>query len=157
MDVLKNLSREVQVVLGGAVLYLIFSFLDWQQVSGFGFTVGRTEWTGIGIVAGLLVIALLLWETARLFSVKVPVGQLSEGLVSVGLALLLALFTVITFATHGTARHWPAWIGLILSLVIAVAAVVRARAEGVELPAASSTAGTAQPEAPPETPAAPEE
>jgi hypothetical protein len=88
---------------------------------------------------------------------------LSEGLVSVGIALLLALFTVITFATHGTARHWPAWIGLILSLVIAAAAVIRARAEGVQMPQASSTAGTHTPtsappvESPPEAPAAPEE
>jgi hypothetical protein len=163
MDFVKNLSREVQVVLGGAVLYLIFSFLDWQQVSAFGFTAGRSEWHGIGVVAGLLVIALLLWETARLFAVKVPLGSLTEGLVSVGLALLLALFTVITFATHGTARHWPAWIGLILSIVIAVAAVIRAREEGVEMPHARSMGGTdgtasAPPSDPaPEAPAAPEE
>jgi hypothetical protein len=163
MDSFKNLSREAQVVLGGAVLYLIFSFLDWQQVSGFGITVGRTEWNGVGIIAGLVVIALILWEAARLFAVKVPLGTLSEGLVSVALALLLALFTVITFATHGTARHWPAWIGLILGIAIAVAAVVRARAEGVEMPQASSAAATPAPdpappvEVPPEAPAAPEE
>jgi hypothetical protein len=163
MDSFKNLSREAQVVLGGAVLYLIFSFLDWQQVSGFGITVGRSEWNGVGIIAGLVVIALILWEAARLFAVKMPLGTLSEGLVSVALALLLALFTVITFATHGTARHWPAWIGLILAIVIAVCAVIRARAEGVQMPQASSSAGTPTPdpappvEAPPEAPAAPEE
>lgn len=136
MDVVKNLSREAQVVLGGGVLYLIFSFLDWQQVSGFGYTVGLSEWHGIGVVAGLVVIALLLWEVARVFGIKMPLGGLSEGIVSVGIALLLVLFTVITFATHGTARHWPAWIGLILSLLIGVAALGRARTEGVELPKA---------------------
>jgi hypothetical protein len=164
MDLVKKLSREEQVVLGGAVLYLIFSFLDWQQVSGFGITIGRSEWTGVGVVAGLLVIALLLWEAARLFAVKVPLGTLSEGLVSVGLALLLLLFTVITFATHGTARHWPAWIGLLLSTVIAVAAVLRARAEGVQLPETRTMGGgTAGPsptppaDPAPEAPPAPEE
>jgi hypothetical protein len=98
-----------------------------------------------------------------MLSVKVQLGGLSEGLVSVALALLLALFTVIAFFDKGTARHWPAWIGLILAIVIAVAAVMRARAEGVEVPRASSTAGTPPPdsappvESPPETPAAPEE
>ena len=168
MDYLKKLSPEVQVVLGGGVLYLIISFLDWQQVSGFGITVGRTEWTGIGIVAGLVAIALLAWEAARLLAIKVPLGELSEGIVSLGVALLLALLTVITFATHGTARHWPAWIGLILSLAIAGAAVVRARGEGVQMPEArpSSAAGAtaepeptppAEPESGPEAPALPEE
>lgn len=163
MDSVKHLSREAQVVLGGGVLYLIVSFLDWQQVSAFGYTYGLSLWHGIGIVAGLLVVALLLWEAGRVFEVKVQLGTLSEGLVSVVLALLLALFTLIAFLDKGTARHWPAWIGLLLGLVIAVAAVARARAEGVEIPRASSTAATPAPdpeppvEAPPEAPAVPEE
>lgn len=156
MESVKSLPREVQVVLGGGVLYLIFSFLDWQQISAFGITAGRSEWNGVGVIAGLLAIALLVWEAARLFAVKLPLGTLSEGLVSVGLALLLALFTVITFGTHGTARHWPAWIGLLLSLVIAVAAVIRARAEGVELPEPKA-AETPKPDSAPEAPPAPEE
>ncbi|HZT85794.1 MAG TPA: hypothetical protein VE984_10305 [Gaiellaceae bacterium] len=163
MDVVRNLSREAQIVLGGAVLYLIFSFLDWQQVSVFGHAYGLTLWHGIGVVAGLLVIALLLWEAGRLFEVKVQLGTLSAGLVSVALALLLALFTVIAFLNKGTARHWPAWIGLLLGLVIAMAAVARARAEGVEIPRATSSAaapaGDPGPpvETPPEAPPAPEE
>ena len=163
MDVVRNLSRETQIVLGGAVLYLIFSFLDWQQVSLFGHAYGLSLWHGVGVVAGLLGIALLLWEAGRLFEVKLQLGTLSEGLVSVALALLLALFTVIAFLDKGTARHWPAWIGLILGIVIAVAAVARARAEGVEIPRASSTAATPAPgpepsaEQPPEAPAVPDE
>jgi hypothetical protein len=155
MDHVKKLSTEVQVVLGCTVLYLVFSFFDWQQVSGFGITVGRSEWTGIGILAGLLAIALLVWEGVRLFGPEVKLGTLSEGHVSAALALLLAVFTVITFLTHGTARHWPAWIGLLLSLVIAVAAVMRARAEGVQMPDTRSAAATSAPAEPaPAEPAA---
>jgi len=159
MDSFKNLSREAQMVLGGGVLFLIISFLDWQQVSLLGNAYGLSLWHGIGVVAGLLVIALLVWEAGRLFDVKVQLGTLSEGLVSVGLALVLALFTLIAFLNKDTARHWPAWIGLILAVVIAVAAVARARAEGVEMPRASSTAADTTPpaEAPPETPPAAEE
>lgn len=153
MDQMKDLKREAQVVLVCGVLYLIISFLDWQQVSFpfAGGTVGLSEWHGVGVVAGLLVVALLVWEGVRLFAPDVSLGGVHEGLVSVVIALLLALFTVITFFSHSVARHWPAWIGLILALVIAAAAVMRARAEEVQLPAgkpAAETAGAAEAPAP---------
>ncbi|MEI8105690.1 MAG: hypothetical protein WCH31_07595 [Actinomycetes bacterium] len=134
MDALKNLPREVQFVLGGGLLYLIVSFLNWQQASAFGISVGRTEWVGVGVVAGLLIVALLLWEAARFFAIEIPLGTLSAGFVSLALALLLVLFTVLTFLTHNEARHWPSWVGLLLSFTIAGAAVVRAKAEGVHMP-----------------------
>ena len=35
MDKLVKLPRETQAVLGGSVLYLIFSFFDWQQAVRF--------------------------------------------------------------------------------------------------------------------------
>jgi uncharacterized integral membrane protein len=148
VDVLNKVSRETKVVLGCAVLFLIFSFFDWQQVSlSFSFgseTAGLSLWHGIGVVAGLLVVALLIWELVRLFEVNAPTGSVSHGHVSVGLALALALFTVIAFFDKSTARHWPAWIGLILALVIAVAAVVRAREEGVQLPAPKAASPAAE-------------
>ena len=135
MDALMKLSREAQIVLVGGVVVLILSFLDWQQVSiaGFG-SYGANEWHGIGVLAGLLIFALLGWEAARAFGVKLPDGPVSNGLVSVGLALLLALFTVITFLTHSAYRNWPAWAGLIVVLIVAAAAVMRAKGEGVQMP-----------------------
>ena len=138
MNDFTKLARDVQIVLGGALLYVIFSFLDWQQVSAGPFTVGVTEWSGIGTLAALLAIVLLAWELARMFKISIPLGPLTPGLASVGLAMLLLVFTVITFLSHGTARHWPAFIGLILSIAIAVAAFKRAKGEGVEMPNRSS-------------------
>ena len=147
MDALMKLSREAQVVLGGGVVLLILSFLNWQQVSYLGFSAGFDEWRGIGLLAGLLIFALLGWEAARIFGVKLPAGAVSDGLVSVGLALLLALFTVIYFLTHGAARNWPARGGLLVVLVVAAAAVMRAKGEGVQMPAmgSSSSGGGAAP------------
>ncbi len=158
MDVLTKVSRETKVVLGCAVLFLIFSFFDWQQVSFSSAFVsgsaGLNLWHGIGVIAGLLVIALLAWEVVRMFEVKAPTGAVTHGHVSVGLALALALFTVIAFFDKSTARHWPAWIGLLLALVIAVAAVVRAREEGVQLPTPRAASPAAESSAPAEPAAA---
>jgi len=134
MQKLVNAPRGVQALLGGTVLYVICSFLDWQQVSVFGVTVGQSEWHGVGVMAGLLAIALLAWEVGRLLDIKVDLGSITPGMVSVALAFLLALFTVITFADHSEFRHWPEWLGLITSLVIATTAIGRARAEGVKIP-----------------------
>ncbi len=133
-EFLAKLPREVQVVLGGSVLYLVFSFFDWQQVSALGITVGVTEWHGIGVVAALLAIAVLVWELVRLYQPELHVGTLAPGLVSVGLVLLLLVFTVITVLTHTEARHWPAWLGLVLAVVVAAAGLGRARGEGVKVP-----------------------
>jgi len=159
MDGLSKLSREAQVVIGGGVLLLILSFLDWQQLSfssvvpGVGGAVGVNEWHGIGLFAGLLVIAMLVWEVVRLGTVNVSLGTLDPGLVSLGLALLMALFTVIAFLNKGTFRHWPAWAALFVALVVAAAAVMRARAEGVQMPqgmpaGSGGSAASAEPAAP---------
>ena len=134
MDALMKLSREAQIVLVGGVVLLILSFLDWQSYSLGIYSVGANEWHGIGVLAGLLIFALLGWEAARVFGVKLADGPVSNGLVSVGLALLLALFTVITFLTHSAYRNWPAWAGLIVVLIVAAAAVMRAKGEGVQMP-----------------------
>ncbi len=139
MEALGKLSREVQIILAATVLYLIFSFFDWQQVSigGIG-TAGISEWHGIGVLAALLAVALLVWEAARVFVGDNDLGPLTAGFISVALAMLLLLFTVITFLTHNEFRHWPSWLGLILSIVIAVCAFRRAQVEGVQMPDMSS-------------------
>jgi uncharacterized membrane protein YgcG len=142
MNELMKLARDTQIVVGGALLYVILSFLDWQQVSVGPYTVGVTEWSGIGVLAALLAIVLLAWELARAFKITIPLGSLPPGLVSVGLALLLLVFTVITFLSHGTARHWPAFIGLILAIAIAVVGFRRAKGEGVEMPKMPSAMGS---------------
>jgi|SRR5579871_518674 len=138
MDGFGKLPGDTQAVLGLAVLYVVFSFFDWQQISFVGITVGQSEWDGIGIVAGLLGFALLAWELSRALDAQLTIGGLSKPTTSLLLALLLALLTVITFLSHGTARHWPAWVGLVLSLAIAVVAWGRGRREGVQLPTAKA-------------------
>jgi hypothetical protein len=173
MNELMKLSREAQIILGCAVLYVIMSFLDWQQVcaSGGGISVcgGTSEWHGVGLIAALLAVALLVWEVARLLGRKIPIGDFAPELISVALAIALLVFTVITFLSFNEFRHWPQWVGLILAIVIAIVAVQRGRSEGVEMPkmpasigsgggssssGGGSTAGPTSTDAGPSTPAA---
>lgn len=135
MDVLKQLSRDVQIVLGGTVLYIILSFFDWQSFSIGPYSYGANEWHGFGVLVVLVAIVLLAWELARAFNINVPpIGSLTPGVISVGLALLLLVLTVITFLDWSQVRSWPEWVGLLLSLVIGGFAVKRAKDEGVEMP-----------------------
>jgi hypothetical protein len=134
MDMLKKLSMPAQGVLAGTVLYIIFSFLDWQQVCFGPACAGVSEWHGGGgTITVLSAFLLLAWEIVRLLNVRINVGGASPGLISFGLTLLLLLLTIITFLTHNEARHWPAWIGLILALLIAAAGFARSKEEGVEM------------------------
>jgi hypothetical protein len=118
---LAELGRGTQLLLVAGILLLIDSFLDWQQVSAGGITAGASMWHGVGVVAGLLLIALLVWELAQVTGVTSNLElPLSAALISVGLAVGTAAFTVVKFLVANEARHWPAWIGLILAVAVAL-------------------------------------
>jgi MFS family permease len=161
MDQLKELPREAQITLGCLVLFVIFSFFDWQQVSVGPYTAGRTLWHGVGIITIIIALAYLVWEIGRALNYKVNLGQVTPPMTSAGFAIGLLVFTVITFLDWSDFRHWPQWIGLVLSIVIAVVAFKRAKDEGVEMPkmpqsvSASRGGDTAAAPPPPAAPAAP--
>ena len=74
MDGIKQLPREVQGTLVCLILFIIFSFFDWQQVSVGPFTAGKTLWHGIGIITVLIAIAYLIWEIGRALNYNVNLG-----------------------------------------------------------------------------------
>jgi len=123
-----SLSRSSQLLLGAGVLLFIFLFFDWQQacvsVGGFNACGGRTGWHGWGVGIGLFVIALVVWELAQVVNTKVDL-PFRTSLLTVVLAGCVLLFTVIKFFVDNEARHWPAWIGLILAIVIAIGGWLR--------------------------------
>ena len=77
MEGLKELPREVQVTLVALILFIVFSFFDWQQVSVGPFTAGRNLWHGIGIITVLIAIAYLIWEIGRVLEYDVNLGQVT--------------------------------------------------------------------------------
>jgi hypothetical protein len=148
----RGLSTGRQVLLVGGLLLFIDLFLDWQQRCGStvigSICVSRTGWHGIGVLVGLLTIAMILWEAIGAFAVDLgdAVRSLPTALISAALAAAVTLFTIIEFLTHNEIRHWPAWIGLILAIVIAIGGWLRFS----ESPAATTTpTPTTPPPAPP--------
>ena len=125
MERFNALSRGMQIMLVASVLLLIDSFFDWQHVEAtfLGRTIegGASGWHGVGFIMGLLTVILIAWIVVRLAAsdFKLPVSDAMTGAL---LGFLILLFTVIKFFADNEARHWPAWVGLILAVVIAVGA-----------------------------------
>jgi hypothetical protein len=143
-----GLSTGRKVLLVGGGLLFIDLFLSWQSKDFGPITVSRTGWHGIGILVGLLTLAMLAWELIGALGVDLgdAVRNLPTALISAALAAAVTLFTIIEFLTHNEIRSWPAWIGLILAIVIAVGGWLRFS----ESPATTPTAApTAPPPAPP--------
>jgi len=161
MDHLKEIPREAQITLACLVLFVILSFFDWQQVTVGPYTVGRSFWHGIGLITIIVALAYFVWELGRALNYKVELGQVTPPMTSAGFAVALLVFTVITFLDWSDYRHWPEWIGLLLSIVIAVVALKRAKDEGVEMPkmpqgvSVTRSEGTATASSPPPPAAAP--
>ena len=109
--------------------------------------------------SGSSTIALIVWEVVQIVDVKVPDLPVKAALLTAGLAAGILLFTVIKFLVDNEFRHWPAWIGLILAIVIAgrrLAALVGGCAERDEPTASAAARGLAAAGAPPAAAGAPE-
>ena len=138
MDQLKALSLGRKLVLGGGVLLFIDMLLDWQHasVSINGVTVasgGQSAWHGFwGVLLGLMVIALVAWTAAGAFGVKLP-DSVPDGILTLALGVLIPVFAFIK-AVSDSYVHWPAWIGVILGLVIAYGAWQVSTETGEEAP-----------------------
>ena len=130
-----GLSTATKVLLVGGIILFVDTFLAWQQVSAGPFTVSVSGWHGIGVLMGLLVIALIAWEVLQLAGITKQIElPVSAVLISVALAGATALFTIIKFLVANEARHWPAWIGLILAVVIAAGGWLKYQESPAEAP-----------------------
>ncbi len=138
MDAFMKLSREAQGVLVGTALFIIVSFFDWQSATIGPYSVGDNLWHGFGIIVALIAIILLVWEIFRTIEVKIDLRGTDPGVISTALALVLGILTVIIFLDWSQIRSWPEYVGTLLAIGIAVLAVLRARKEGVGMPAMPS-------------------
>lgn len=141
------------LVLLSAFVLFVDLFLDWRTVSVTTPAVtvksGSSGLAGWGIVAGVLLLALIVWEL-RLLARGSEAPR--DAVISTALALGAAGFAVISFFTGSASvdvsgvvgvsteqLQWAAYLGLVLAGVLAAAALVRYAAEARSHPAAPRT------------------
>jgi hypothetical protein len=129
MDTFNKLSTAGKAVIVGTVAFLIVSIFNWQEVDTVVGSVGRSMWHGWGTLAGLLAIALLVWEGLRLANVNIAL-PISAAMAGALVAILLALATILKFLVDNEFRTFWSWLGLVLALGIAAGAFVRMQEGG---------------------------
>jgi hypothetical protein len=156
---LSKLTLGTKVVLGAGALLLIDSFLHWQEISFGPISAGVSMWHGWGLFVGLLLLAILALEAAQMAGMKIALGPLSPSMGTAGLSALLVLFALLKVLTNSYVAIW-AWIGLVLSVAVAIGAWMNMKAAGESLSdlktsvtaaasSATAAARTSSPSAPP--------
>jgi hypothetical protein len=175
MDRFNALGRGAQLMLVAGVLLLIDLFLPWQDFGisdelGIDVDDSFSGWRGFaGVVLGLLTIVLLAWLVVRLFAVDIPL-PVSQAMTAALLGVLIAAFGIIKLLTIlGDEQTIWAWIGVVLSILVAVGAYLQVQEAGgvetlrSEIPSSTSsgagsstTTTTTPPPPPPAEPRTPE-
>ena len=140
-----NWSTARKILLPASLLLLIDSFFHWQQAcaSAGGFKVcgNQSMWHGLGFLVGILLLVLIVWEVLDAFAPDTIRGlNLPGGLLALGLAGAILILTVIRVLTLDF-RHWPAWVGLILALVIGYGGWLRFKESGDAMPSRATMGG----------------
>ena len=134
MEQLQSLTLARKLILGGAVLLLIDTFLNWQQIDTVLGSAGQSAWHGFwGVLIGLMTVALVAWGIARMFGVQMPEG-VPEGLISLILGGLILLFAIIKIISDDFV-HWPAYVGILLAAVVTYGAWRNFQESGEAIPA----------------------
>jgi len=127
-----KLTLGSKIVAGAGILLLVDSFFHWQEVNFGPISAGVTMWHGWGVLIGLTLLAILAWEAVQLTETKIAVGPLSPTMVTMLLAALLVLFTLIKVLSNDYVATW-AWVGLVLSIVVGVGAWLNMQEAGESL------------------------
>ncbi len=131
---MSKMTTATKIMLGGGILLLIDSFLAWQKVCAgiegiVNICASASMWGGdgafFGVIAGILMFVLILWEVLALAGTKLdvgmPVSKLSAylGFGVVGFAVLKFIFALTESPSFG------AFIGFVLALVVGYGAWMR--------------------------------
>lgn len=127
---MSKMSMASKIVLGGGILLLIDSFLQWQRVcfdlGPLGSQcAGAGGWSGdggfAGVIMGLLLIVMLVWEGIQVAGVPVNLSiGVSPSKLTAYLGFGAAAFGILKFILAVTNNGSIfAWVGLVLIIVVA--------------------------------------
>jgi hypothetical protein len=135
------------------ILLLIDSFLQWQRVcvsvAGFGACGGVSAWggsgSGFGVIMGILLIILVIWEVVQLAgmagNVNLPIAP-SKGSAYLGFAV--AAFGILKFILVLTSSVKPSlfgWIGLVLIIGVGYGSWMKFQEPETAAPPAAGAGG----------------
>jgi hypothetical protein len=93
-------------------------------------------WHGVGWVAGLLAIVLLVWQAVRLANIELEIG-VTPSMITAALSLLVLIFAVIRWLDKPggdfVGRTFWSWLGLLFAIVMVVGAWLNMQAAGESL------------------------
>ena len=131
---LTRLSTASKILLGAGLLYFIDLFLSWNRKCFENVGCGTLSgWHGgLGVICGILVIAILAMELITLANIQVNMGTPAmRNMIEAGVTAALLLFTILRVFVKPSVLGisigvwiWG-WIGLILAVVIAYGGYLR--------------------------------
>lgn len=117
---MSKMSTASKILLGGSILYFIDLILKWNKVCFGPICAGVSGWHGIGFLSGLIVIVIIAMEVMTLAGMKVEMGTPQmRSTVEAGLAGALLVLTLLKILVDSEFLSWPAWLGIVLAIVIA--------------------------------------
>jgi hypothetical protein len=165
----KQLSTQDRVIVGGAAVAFIASFLPWYGVSVgpfsasvSGWSAGFTAWAGALLLTLAGVLLVLRRSGATLPSLQVGPSVLIAGIAAVGLLLVIIRWATLpryhfSDLSYDSGARYGLYIALIAGIAEVAAAVMQMRASGEAMPWAQAEHAPAPMESSPETPPAAEE
>jgi hypothetical protein len=144
MDRMNDLTTGAKIVLGATIAFLIVSFFSWFHYTGpgkdeldaIGADTGITMWHGVGWIAGLLAIGLLVWQAIRLANIELEIG-VTPSMITAALSVLVLIFAVIRWLDKPggdfVGRTFWSWLGLLFAIVMVVGAWMNMQAAGESL------------------------
>jgi hypothetical protein len=129
-----RLTTGQKVLLGGGILYLIVLFFPWfgaggevaEFAEGLGIDTSANGFAGLfGLMSGIFVIALLVWEGMVAAGSKVQLGTTSPALIGAVAGGLAAVFGILNVLVNMSVARVGAWIGILVALALLYGAYVR--------------------------------